>query len=217
MKEITELIKAGENEKLKAQLNSNPSLAEGTTEQGISFLQFAAYCNNNNAIDIIRKHKNNLDIYEAASIGDRTILFQLLNKNPELINSFSSDGFTILGLASYFGHKDLVKQLLDKGADPNIPANNQFRVTPLHSACAISNIEIARLLIENGADIHARQMHGVTPLHSAAHNGQTKLAKLLIERGAEINAKMDTGESPVSLAEEKGFDETVLLLREYGA
>jgi ankyrin repeat protein len=139
-----------------------------------------------------------------------------LDKNPEFLNAFSSDGFTALGLASFFGHLSLVKVLLDKGANPNIASNNQYKVAPIHSACAISNFEIAELLIRHRADVNAKQMQGVTPLHSAAHNGQTKLSELLIDNGAEINAKMDNGHTPLFMANEKNFQETAALIIKHG-
>lgn len=216
MEEIFELIKTGKNSLLEQLLEDNPTLADKKTEQGISLLQFAAYCRNNFAVDILKRHKQNLDIFEAASIGDSETIRQLLDKTPDLLNSFSADGFTALGLASFFGHFTLVKQLLDKGANPNIASNNQFKVAPIHSACAISAIDIAELLIKHGANVNAKQTQGVTPLHSAAHNGQTKLSKLLIDNGADINAKMDNGQTPLFMANEKNFQETAELLIRHG-
>lgn len=216
MKDIIELIKTGHNDQLEQVLTDNISLANIKTEQGISLLQFAAYCRNNAAVDILRKHKQKLDIFEAASIGDNITVTNLLNKNPKLLKRFSADGFTSLGLASFFGHLSIVKLLLDKGADPNIASYNQFRVAPLHSACAISNFEIVRLLIRAGANVNAKQVQDVTPLHSAAHNGQTELAKLLIDNGADVNAKMESGQTPLFMAREKNFQETAELIKSNG-
>jgi ankyrin repeat protein len=214
--EIVEFIKTAKNDLFEKKLKDNPSLADIRTGQGISLLQFAAYCRNNFAIDILKKYNQNLDIFEATSVGDNKRVNQLLDKDTELINSFSPDGFTALGLASFFGHISLVKLLLDKGANPNIASNNQFKVTPLHSACAISATDIAELLIKHGSDVNVKQMQGITPLHSAAHNGQTKLSKLLIENGAEINAKMENGKTPLFMANEKNFQETAELIIKYG-
>lgn len=216
MEEIIELIKTGKNDLLAQKLNDNPSLADYTTEQGISLLQFAAYFRNNFAVDILKKNRQKLDIFEASSIGDLETISQLLDKNPDLLNSFSPDGFTALGLASFFGHLSLVKLLLDKGANPNIASNNQFKVAPIHSACAISHFDITELLIKHRADVNAKQMQGVTPLHSSAHNGQTKLSKLLIDNGADINAKMDNGQTPLFMANEKNFQETAELIIKHG-
>jgi ankyrin repeat protein len=216
IEEIIELIKSGKNGHLEQMLNNNPLIVDIKTEQGISLLQFAAYCRNNSAVDIIKMYKSELDIYEATSIGDIETVYQILDRNPELLNSFSIDGFTILGLASFFGHLSLVKLLLAKGANPNTASDNQFKVAPIHSACAISAFDIAVLLIKHGADVNAKQMQGVTPLHSAAHSGQTKLSKLLIDNGAEVNAKMDNGQTPLFLANERNFKETAELIIKNG-
>jgi len=138
MTEIVDLIKIGNNSLLKEKLKDSPSLADGVTEQGISFLQFSAYCRNQEAIALFRSYRKDIDIFEAASIGEKEALLRILKNNPDQIKTFSIDCFTPLGLASFFGHIVLVKMLLDKGANPNIAAK-QFNVTPLHSACAVSN------------------------------------------------------------------------------
>lgn len=214
MKEIIEIIQRGDNGQLEQKLNQDPLLATAMTEQGISLLQFAAYCRNLEAIQILRIHKPQLDIFEAASLGEISIVDHFLEEKPALLNSHSTDGFTILGLAAFFGHLELAKELLAKDADPNIASNNPFKATPLHSACATSNLDMAMLLINNGADVNAKQMQGVTPLHSAAHNGQADLVRLLIDKGADVNAKMDNGQTPIFMAEEAKFEEVVTLIRQ---
>ncbi|MEJ1241377.1 ankyrin repeat domain-containing protein [Chryseolinea sp. T2] len=216
MNELAEFIKTRNNGGLEKELKANPLLASAPTEQGISLLQFAAYYRNQEAIEIILRYKDGVDIFEAATVGDVATVQRLLTKQPDQINSLSSDGFTPLTLASYFGQLDVVKLLLKNHADPNIAASNQMHVAPLHSACAISNYEIAALLIKAGADVNARQHSGVTPLHSAAHNGQAKLAKLLIDNGSDVNVKSDAGQTPLTMAKEKGDEETVQLIIKYG-
>lgn len=216
MTEIVELIKTGDNKILEGKLKESPSLATSKTEQGISLLQFAAYCRNMEAVEIIRKYLDKIDIHEAASIGDKEVLLHIIKRSPEQTNTYAVDGFTPLGLASFFGNTEIVKILVDHGANPNMASNNQFKVTPLHSACAVSNYDIAEILIENGADVNVKQMQNVTPLHSAAHNGQTKLVKLLIDNGAEIDSKMDNGQTPLFMAEEKEYKEVIDLLKKKG-
>ena len=213
---IFDLIKTSGNKQLEERLKENPSLADNKTETGISLLQYAVYCGNVYAAGILRKYKPDIDIFEAAAVGDINTAARLLQINPELLHTFSPDGFTVLGLASYFGHLSLVKFLLEEGADPNITSNNQLNVAPIHSACAISDIEIAELLIENGANVNAKQTQGVTPLHSAANNGKTLLVMLLIKKGAVVNAKMDNGQTPLSMALKNDFQETAELIRSYG-
>ncbi|MEO6539296.1 MAG: ankyrin repeat domain-containing protein [Ferruginibacter sp.] len=213
--DILDLIKTGNNDQLGKIICETPSIANKKTEQGISLLQFAAYCRNIQAVDILKKQKQELDIFEATSIGDLDIVKNQIEKNSGLTNSYSPDGFTPVGLAAFFGHYDIVKFILEEGANPNLAANNEFRVAPIHSACAISNYDIAVLLIKHGADVNAKQMQGVTPLHSAAHNGQTKLAKLLIESGADVNSQMDNGQTALFMAEEKNFQETTELIKQH--
>ena len=213
---VIDLIRKRENARLEQMLTEYPSLAGIKTESGISLLQYAAYAGNTEAVKILRRYRFRIDIFEAASIGDHDILARNLSDNPELLNSFSSDGFTVLGLATYFGHGELVRWLLQKGADPDLHSRNQFNVAPIHSACAVSNSEITEVLISYGADVNARQMNGITPLHSAAHNGQTALAELLILNGAEVNARTDDGQTPLEMALAGSFEETSDLIRRHG-
>ncbi len=209
-----ELIKTGANAALEEALNANPALADGKNEQGIPYLLFAAYYRNQVAVDLIKKHKPSLDLFEASAIGDLTSTEQLAREDS--VNSFSTDGFTPLGYACYFGHYEVAKFLIGAGANVNLPSSNAFKVAPLHSACAISHVELVKLLLANGADVNARQNSGFTPLHSAAHNGNADLAQLLMFHGADANARTDAGQTPLQMAEEKSHNSVAQLIRKMG-
>lgn len=207
--EIAGLIQTGDNTRLETIINENPEIVNSRTPQGISLLTLAAYCRNQHAIDLIAPRRQNTDIFEAAAIGSLPIVGRYSKDYPDRVNNYSVDGFTALGLACFFGHKEVAEFLINSGADINLQSNNNFGVSPLHSACAISSVELARLLINNGADVNARQKSGVTPLHSAAHQGNLELVKLLVANGAKTDAKNDREQTPEKLALEGGHSEVV--------
>ena len=66
---------------------------------------------------------------------------------------------------------------------------HQSGFTPLHIACVYGNFELARLLIEAGAEIESKTKYGYTALHLAAQYGHKLIIELLLERGANPNAQ----------------------------
>lgn len=212
---LKSFIETNRNEDLKTQIESTPDIVTLKTEQGISLLQYAAYCRNDKAIEILRIYTPKFNIYEASSLGEIEAIKSLILQKTSIVNEFSPDGFTALGLACFFGHVEVVKLLLLEKANPNLSSANSFKVTPLHSACAISNFEIANLLIRNGADVNARQQQGVTPLHSAAYNGKIELVKLLIQNGADTSAEMENGKTTADIAIEKEHKEIAEYIIQY--
>ncbi len=130
-----------------------------------------------------------LDVFEAAAAGQTERLRELLDQDASLANAWASDGYQPLGLASFFGHVDPARLLLDRGAEVKSASRNDMKVMPLHSAAATSDPEaryaIAKLLLEHGADPNARQQDDFTPLMAADQNGDERLRELLIEHGAE--------------------------------
>jgi len=141
-----------------------------------------------------------LDVFEAAALGDADRLTALLAGDHELARARAPDGFSALGLAAFFRQPACARILLDAGAAVDEPAANAMRVTPLHSAVAAGQLEIARWLLERGASVDARQQGGYTPLHAAAHNGQLPLVELLLAHGADRTLRTDGGQSAVDLA-----------------
>ena len=87
--------------------------------------------------------------------------------------------------------------------------------TPLHWAATANSADVARLLIDHGADIQAMELIGWTTLHIAVRNGALEVAKLLIEAGAELELKDTDGNTPLMLA--RGHKDMTDLLIEAGA
>jgi ankyrin repeat protein len=129
-----------------------------------------------------------LDVFEAAAVGRTERLRELLDDDPSLANAWADDGFQPLGLASFFGHVDAARLLIERGAEVNSASRNDFKVMPLHSAVADkdpeTSYELAKLLLEHGADPNARQQDDFTPLMAADQNEDERLRALLVEHGA---------------------------------
>jgi ankyrin repeat protein len=129
-----------------------------------------------------------LDVFEASALGRMERLRELLDEDPSLANAWAGDGFQPLGLASFFGHVDAARLLVERGAEVNSPSRNPMKVMPLHSAAAAQDphvrYEIATLLLEAGADPNARQQDEYTPLMAADQHGDQRLRELLVEHGA---------------------------------
>jgi uncharacterized protein len=148
-----------------------------------------------------------LDVFEAAALGDSARLRALLSANPEDAHRCAPDGFTPLHLLAFFsGDTESARLLLDAGADPNAAAANDTRLKPINSAAAAGANGVVTLLIQRGADVDAVQRGGYTALHSAAANDNRALAQLLLDAGAAVTAS-DDGRTPQALARERGHSE----------
>lgn len=105
------------------------------------------------------------------------------------------------------GNIEQVKAALSEGADINYKDKREGN-TPLIWAAHGGHIEIARLLIQKGADVNAVTSSGGTPLIYAAKFGNVEIVKLLLETGAKMDARED-GKSAVEWARTYGKDEIV--------
>jgi len=211
---LEEYIETGDASALNDLLQTDPSLAQKNTSLKVSPLMLTCYYKKPELAAIILRHVQNISIFEACAVGKFDAVAHLIYLNPDIVNEFSEDGFTPLGLAAYFGHEEITRYLLLKGGDPNIPSNNGFNVFPLHSAVAADHTMVAKMLLEAGAKVNVVQQSGVTPLHSAAQNGNIELLIVLLEAGAEVNARMEGGKTPANLAAEKGFSDIAKILSE---
>jgi ankyrin repeat protein len=215
--EFIAAVTGGDIAKVKQMIAANPKLARAADKDGASAILKAVYYRKKEVVDFLLSIGPDLDIFEASALGKTARVEELLTKDKSLANRFAPDGFHPLGLAAFFSHRDTVEVLLNAGARVNVPAQNKLGVTALHSAAAAGRIDIARLLIDRGADVNASHQGQFTALHAAATTGQLELATLLLDRGAEINARSAMGKTALAYAVEAGQSEVAKLLESRGA
>jgi ankyrin repeat protein len=206
----------GDLARVKEMLLIDPSLAQAKDQNGLSVILKATYYGKREVVDALLATGIQLNIFEAAATGQTKQVTALLAKDPTLVNTFSNDGFAPLSLAVFFGHPETVNTLLAAGADVNAASRESMKVTPLASAAAAKRIDIARVLIANGANVNAKAANDFSPLHDAAANGNLDLVKLLLEKGADINAKTNDGKTPLAYAQEHNRAEVAEFLQSHG-
>ncbi|KAH6988821.1 hypothetical protein BKA56DRAFT_709913, partial [Ilyonectria sp. MPI-CAGE-AT-0026] len=111
--------------------------------------------------------------------------------------------FTDLMVASYYGHRVIVKLLLEKGAEIEAKDSEHGR-TPLSWAAGNGHEAIVKLLLEKAADVEAKDAYKTTPLWQAAKNGHEAIVKLLLKKGADVESKDKYGQTPLWWAAESG-------------
>lgn len=125
--------------------------------------------------------------------------------------------------AVHAGDLERVRGLLDKG-EP-VDARNETGVTPLVWAASGRKYEIARLLLERGADANANR-HGSSPLLGALLGGDPEILCLLLEHGADPRAGVSADQTYLQYLEKSAaaqprrkasIEKLADLLRQYGA
>ncbi len=205
-----QLLAGGDIDGLRELLEQDSSIAAARDASGVSLLMQALYRGHRDLAEAISTKKE-LDIFEAASLGKLERLKEFCGEKAA-VNSFSKDGFTALHFASYFGQPGAAGVLLDNGAAVDAVTTNPMKVMPLHSAASARNLEAARLLLEHGAPIDARQQGGWAPMHAAAQNGDRAMVELLLQYGADRRAENDEGKTAAAVAKEKGHGDLPELL-----
>ena len=110
---------------------------------------------------------------------------------------------TLLHAWAWGGDPDITKSLIEflasKGADVNA-LQGVGRWTPLHSACYRGRGSVAKVLIDNGADVNTKDNRDRTPLHYTVRYKDLSTTSLLIAKGADVNAQRNNGETPLLIA-----------------
>jgi hypothetical protein len=180
----------------------------------------------------------------AVTGGDRERVRELLAENPQLANALSRDGVPVVRLAIYYGQDVIAGLLADsEGVELEIwdgvvlgraaVVEGQHQgwgdfilheysrdgYTPLQLACFFGQEEIARYLINKGADVKAisRNSMAVQPLHSAVAGDHTAIVAMLLDAGADPNAAQQNGFRPLHAAAQNGNAEIARLLLAHGA
>ncbi|MBM9499006.1 ankyrin repeat domain-containing protein [Leptospira sp. 201903071] len=208
MQEIFQAIAGGLKSKVIGLLKRDPSLFQSLTEEGITPVLFSIYYGKLDLSKEIFELSPNRNLFEAAALGNLEETKRLILESPKEINSLSKDGWSALHLASYFGHLEIVRSLIEAGADLSLTSKSKMSYgnTALHSAIATGRKAVVELLLEKGADVNAIQDPGrITPLHIAASRpGSIEIIHILLKKGADKTRLSEEEQTPYAIALEKG-------------
>ncbi len=194
--------RAGLVDEVRRWLDAAPEKINQTDEQGRTPLYRAAcvygeFREGEDVADLLIERGATVDLFTASTLGMVDRVRELLEEDPANARTVDGDGMTAL---------HWVARPRRGWADRHDVAEQNF-------------VEIARLLIEAGADVEAvnPQEEGMRPLH---HCGEwmapTTITELLLQHGADVNAKAGNGWTPLDYAIDRGRDEAVAYLRSRG-
>ena len=147
-------------------------------------------------------------MWYAAWNGHLEVVRLLLERGAHKYKSSDRCRWSPMHAAVSKGHKNVVQILhaTETGPMANIMQYNHINMrdgccnTPLIIACCHGgHVEVARYLLEQGADVNMIGQFGMTPLHSAVECGQLEIAKLLMAYGADLNARDTNGQLPINV------------------
>ena len=215
--DLVEAVNAGDAERVRAILVDDAFLVAARDAAGVSVLMLARYRFDREVTDALLAADPELDVFEAAALGYVDRLRERLLDDPGAASAFSSDGFTALHFAAFFGKAEAAKVLLEHGASVDVYTRNPFANQPLHAAAAGRHIEVCRVLLAAGADVNATQHGGFTPLHEAAQHGDAEMTELFLSAGADPSSLTDAGETAADLAAAAGHADLAGRIRAVGS
>jgi ankyrin repeat protein len=212
-KDMFAAITANDKERVAELIAIDPSVAHARNSGGISALMQARYENRLEIVELLRPAAGELDIFESAALGDVTRLNRLLANDGKKAQERSSDGFTPLHLACFFGHLEAAEVLVRHGADTN--AASPSRIAVIHSAAASRNADLLKLVLGAGANPDSQQQRGYTALHEAAMHNSVERAQTLLKAGADPAIKSDEGQTAADMAAQNGNTEVLQILQSF--
>ncbi|KAF7854142.1 uncharacterized protein EAF02_011760 [Botrytis sinoallii] len=123
---------------------------------------------------------------------------------------------TAMHYAAANGHIEIVRILIEAGANASISQPDDDYNTPLDLAARKGHKEVLKFLLENGADINGNSV-GANALHTAARAGMKDMVQFLLNAGAQVNATSSIKGDALQSASSEGRVEVVKLLLENGA
>jgi ankyrin repeat protein len=212
-KALFEAIRSGDLAAVKSQVGADPALASAKNDSGVSALLTAVYTGRQEIRDYLIASGAVLELQDAAAVGNLALLRELVERHGAQANSYSPDGFPVVALAAFMGHKEIVEYLAAHGADIDAVASNGSGYNALTGAVTSGHAAVVQWLLEHGANANYRYSAGYSPLLTAAANGRLDIAKHLLAHGADPHATTNDGKSPLSLAQERNHPEVAALFQ----
>lgn len=179
---------------------------------------------------------------DAVKQGDTDAVTSQLSVQPDLVNTLTAEGLSVVLLAAYYGQPKIAQLLVERGAALNlfeaatvghldtvkrILAGQPQQVNayapdgffPLALAAFFGHAGVVDYLLAHGANVHqlATNAQRVNALHAASANKHLNICRVLIESGIDVNAAQEGGFTPLQAAAQNGQLELVELLLQHGA
>ncbi len=150
------------------------------------------------------------DIYHACRTGDLTLLHQLVQQDPSLVNALSESGYPPLILVTYSDQLEAARYLVEHGAD--IDLQDRSGNTALMGAVFKRHTEQIDWLLKRGADVNAQNLNGASALTYACTFAGPEVVQQLLKAGATTTNKDERGLTPVDHARMQGNKAVLELL-----
>src|SRR5687767_9324547 len=182
------------------------------------------------------------ELLDAIKAGDSAAVTRILDHDPKRMDDRGENGVSSVLLALYHGKRDIARLLIDRGAalsfhdacaageaekakamlmnDPTLlDRRSPDGYPPLGLAIFFGNTDLAKFLIEKGADVNAAAQNSqrVAPLHAAAAVCDHEIIRMLLDRGANPNSRQQLDYTPLHTAGARGDIEMAKLLLARGA
>jgi ankyrin repeat protein len=158
--------------------------------------------------------KFTVNAVQAIKAGNDSKLRALLAEFKQFIDSQDQDGNTLLKIAVLNSQVNIVKTLLDEGADVNAP--DSTGTICLHTAVDIGNKDVVRVLVERGSYLNGRNDNYETPLSVSVAKRNVEVVNILLNKHANVNITDSFGNSPLHVAVANGDIQICTLLLEKG-
>jgi RNA polymerase sigma factor (sigma-70 family) len=220
--DLLQAARAGDIERVKTLLKADPRLLVARDPMGNTALIIAVNSGHEALAELLVRRRRRA--WAARSRSDWRQRPRSCRARARAVTARhdSPEGFTPLALAAHFGHLDVMRLLIDRGADVNRVATHRLAVTPLHAALFGRQVDAALLLIEGGANVALARggsgwkRAGWTPLHYAAGMGFSTLVQPLLDRGADPSRPDEEGKTPLDVAIDANHSGIADVLRSRG-
>ena len=167
--------------------------------------------------------------FQIAMERDQMDIVKELVRNCSIIDLADDDTYPPLYRLGVDDNYEMMQFLIDHGANVDGLADADFQETLLHRAARHGNLDLAKFMIKNGADLDCKSgppswgydedefSEGSTPLEFAVCDGQLEIAELLIKAGANINIPNAKAKTALHYAVERENGKMIQALIHNGA
>uniref|UniRef100_UPI00398EBF96 poly [ADP-ribose] polymerase tankyrase-2 isoform X2 n=1 Tax=Pristiophorus japonicus TaxID=55135 RepID=UPI00398EBF96 len=197
-------------------LIKNDTKVNALDSLGQTPLHRAAHCGHHHTCRLLLTSGSDSSIvslqgFTASQMGNESVQNIL---QGVLVGNFDTDRQLLE--AAKAGDLDVVKKLCTL-QNVNCRDIEGRQSTPLHFAAGYNRVSVVEYLLQNGADVHAKDKGGLVPLHNACSYGHYEVAELLVKHGAVVNVADLWKFTPLHEAAAKGKYEICKLLLLHGA